>query len=274
MDEAARVIRATRPTARDLFYAVEQVLSTAQRAGEVARARRSAVETAQTLADANAAAAEAIGRHGAALLRDGMRVLTYCNAGWLAMVDWGSALSPIYQARRLGRQVSVWVPETRPRSQGAKLTAWELSQEGIIHTVVADTAVGSLFQRQQVDLVIVGADRIAANGDVANKIGTYTIATLAQLHRVPMYVAAPLSTIDARCTTGQAIPIEERSVEEVVLVSGAASDGRPATVRIAPEQSPAFNPAFDVTPASLLTGLITETGVIPADSSAIRTAIA
>ena len=269
LEEAASVVRATRPTARDLFYAVERVLGAAERAGDAAAGKRAAVETAQALADANAAAAEAIGRHGAALLQDGARVLTHCNAGWLAMVDWGSALSPIYLAHRRGRRVSVWVTETRPRSQGAKLTAWELAQEGVAHTVVADTAVGSLFQRRQVDLVLVGADRIAANGDVANKIGTYTIATLAHLHRVPMYVAAPLSTIDAGCPSGQAIPIEERDAEEVVSVAGAAPDGRPSTVRIAPEGSPALNPAFDVTPASLLTGLITEEGVIPADASAI-----
>ena len=273
LEQAAAEIRGTRPTAHDLFYAVERVREAALSAPSPEAGRQAAVQTARRLADENAEAGRRIGEAGLGLLRDGIRLLTHCNAGWLAFVDWGSALAPVYAAQRRGWSVFVHATETRPRSQGAKLTAWELAQEGVAHTVVADTVVGSLFQRQQVDLVLVGADRIAANGDVANKIGTYTIATLAHLHRVPMYVAAPLSTIDPACPNGQAIPIEERDTEEVVAVSGVTPEGRPAVVRIAPPGSPALNPAFDVTPASFLTGLLTEEGIIPAEAAAISGAL-
>ncbi|MHB9033279.1 MAG: S-methyl-5-thioribose-1-phosphate isomerase, partial [Anaerolineae bacterium] len=204
-------LRGTRPTAQDLFYAIERVYEAAKAAGSVAEARKMAVETAQALADENAAAGEAIGRFGAELIPDGARVLTHCNAGWLAFVDWGSALAPIYMAARQGKRVSVWVDETRPRCQGASLTAWELNGEGIEHTIIVDNAAGLLMRRREVDLVIVGADRIARNGDAANKIGTYEKAVCAAANQVPFYVAAPLSTIDVCCTTGDDIPIEERS---------------------------------------------------------------
>ena len=270
VEEAASLIRATRPTAHDLFYAVDHVLRAIQQAGTPATARRDAVRGAEQLADENAKAGETIGRVGSALLRDGARLMTHCNAGWLAFVDWGSALAPIYHAHRAGRAVFVYVNETRPRSQGAKLTAWELAQEGIDHTVIADTAAGSLFQRGQVDGVIVGADRIAANGDVVNKIGTYTLALLAKHHGVPFYVAAPRSTFDLSIPEGSKIPIEERSADEVTWVTGLTPQGRLERVRITPEASPAKNPAFDLTPAPFVTRFITEGGLLDPTASSLR----
>ncbi len=262
IDEAAQTVRATRPTAHDLFFAVDRVREAALGAATVAQDKAAAVETASRLADDNAKAGEQIGLAGLSLLRSGMRLLTHCNAGWLAFVDWGSALAPVYQAQRRGLEVFVYATETRPRSQGAKLTAWELQQAGIAHAVIADTAVGSYVQRGQIDAVIVGADRIAANGDVANKIGTYTIALLAKHHGVPFYVAAPRSTVDPKTPTGASIVIEERSEEEVTWVSGRAPDGTLTRVQVTPPGSPAGNPAFDVTPASLVTAFITEAGVL------------
>ena len=269
VDRAAEEIRATRPTAHDLFFAVDQVLDAALKAPAPQAAREAAVKTAERLADENARAGERIGEHGAPLLRDGMRVLTHCNAGWLAFVDWGSALAPVYWAHQHGRRVSVYVTETRPRSQGAKLTAWELGQAGVPHTLIADTAAGSCFQRGEIDGVLVGADRIAANGDVANKIGTYTLAVLAKQHGVPFYVAAPRSTFDLATPDGSRIPIEERSEEEVLYVWGRAADGSVAKVRVAPEGSPAKNPAFDRTPAALVTAFLTEGGVLKPDPAAL-----
>ena len=218
LERGAQTISATRPTAHDLFYAVERVLETALAQPRPPEARCAAVGMATRLADENAQAGERIGQAGAALLRPGMRLLTHCNAGWLAFVDWGSALAPIYVAHRRGVPLFVYVDETRPRSQGAKLTAWELGQEGVPHAVIADTAAGSFFARGMIDGVIVGADRIAANGDVANKIGTYTLALLAKHHGVPFYVAAPRSTFDLDTPDGAAIPIEERGEEEVWYV--------------------------------------------------------
>jgi len=269
LQQAAREIRATRPTAHDLFYAVERVCEAAAGAATPQAAREAAVKTATRLADENAGAGEAIGRTGAPLLRSGMRILTQCNAGWLAFADWGSALAPVYRACRNGVSLFVYVPETRPRSQGAKLTAWELGQEGVPHTVIADTASGSLFQRGEIDCVLVGADRIAANGDVANKIGTYTLALLAKHHGVPFYVAAPRSTFDPSTPDGSRIPIEERSEDEVLWVSGLTRDGRLEEVRVAAPGSSAANPAFDVTPAALVTKFITEAGLLDPRPDAI-----
>ncbi|HHX42464.1 MAG TPA: S-methyl-5-thioribose-1-phosphate isomerase [Chloroflexi bacterium] len=257
----AETLRRTRPTAQDLFYAVNRVLAAAQAAGSVDAARRAAVAEAEALADANAAAGEAIGRHGADLISDGARVLTHCNAGWLAFVDWGSALAPIYAAARQGKRVFVYADETRPRCQGAMLTAWELAGEGIDHAIIADNAAGYLMHRGEVDLVIVGSDRIAANGDVANKIGTYEKALCAAANDVPFYVAAPTSTIDPACPTGDDIPIEERSEDEVLYISGKTDAGEICRVRIAPEGARARNPAFDVTPARYVRAIITEYGV-------------
>jgi S-methyl-5-thioribose-1-phosphate isomerase len=261
IEQGRQILRHTRPTAQDLFYAIEHVYAAALRGSSVARSRELAVEAAAALADENAAAGEAIGRHGAELIPDGARVLTHCNAGWLAFVDWGSALAPIYMAARQGKRVSVWVDETRPRCQGASLTAWELQGEGIQHTIIADNAAGYLMRRGEVDLVIVGADRIALNGDVANKIGTYEKAVCAAANQVPFYVAAPLSTIDPHCTAGDDIPIEERSQDEVLYVTGRDDNGVLTRVRMSHPQAQACNPAFDVTPSQLVKAVITQQGV-------------
>ncbi len=261
VQQGAATIRATRPTAQDLFYAVDRVLAAIEKAPDISTARQSAVHSAQALADENAAAGEAIGRHGAPLLPDGCRVLTHCNAGWLAFVDWGSALAPIYAAHRTGKRLFVYADETRPRSQGAKLTAWELANEGVPHALIADNAAGFFMQRGEVDLCIVGSDRIAANGDIANKIGTYEKAVVAHELGIPFYVAAPTSTIDPTCPSGEHIPIEERSPDEVLYAEGLLDDGQLGRVRIAPSRSAARNPAFDVTPARYITAIITERGI-------------
>jgi methylthioribose-1-phosphate isomerase len=190
-----------------------------------------------------------------------VNVLTHCNAGWLATVDWGTALSPIYMAHERGIDVHVWVDETRPRNQGAALTAWELGKHGVPHTVVSDNAGGHLMQHGRVDLVIVGTDRVTRTGDVANKIGTYLKALAAHDNNVPFWVALPSTTLDWTVSDGVSeIPIEERAQSEVTTVTGRAMDGSVTTVRITPKDSPALNPAFDVTPARLVTGLITERG--------------
>ncbi|MHB0856882.1 MAG: S-methyl-5-thioribose-1-phosphate isomerase [Anaerolineae bacterium] len=257
----AEALRGTRPTAQDLFYAIGKVEAAALAAGTVEQARHDAVEMAECLADENVAAGEAIGRHGAALVADGARVLTHCNAGWLAFVDWGSALAPIYVAAREGKHVFVYADETRPRGQGARLTAWELHGEGIPHAIIADNAAGYLMRRGEVDLVIVGADRIAANGDVANKVGTYEKAVCAHANGIPFYVAAPTSTIDHACLTGDGIPIEERDEDEVLYAHGVDDDGKLTRVRLAYDGAHACNPAFDVTPAHYVSGIITECGI-------------
>ncbi len=261
LQQGAGLIRNTRPTAQNLFFAIDRVLASIQ-GQEPVLAASAAAREAQKVADEDAAACQRIGEIGSALLKPNSRMLTHCNAGWLAFVDWGSALSPVYAAKRQGKQVFVYADETRPRSQGAKLTAWELSHEGIPHALIPDTAAGH-FLRKDVDLVIVGADRIAANGDVANKIGTSMVALAAEDAGVPFYVAAPTSTIDPACPTGAAIPIEERSSEEVLLVEG-LSHRRPTRVSIAPEGTPAQNPAFDITPAKRIAGIITERGIFKA----------
>jgi S-methyl-5-thioribose-1-phosphate isomerase len=198
-----------------------------------------------------------------------MRLNTHCNAGWLAFVDWGSAISPMYVAHRGGKKISVFVDETRPRSQGARLTAWELGQEGVPHEVIADNATGHYLRTGQIDMIIVGSDRIAANGDVANKIGTYASAVCAAANGVPFYVAAPTTTIDPDCPTGDDIPIEERSGDEVRWTWGWSEDGAFTRVRTCPDSSPARNPAFDVTPAALVKGIITEKGIVEASVEGI-----
>lgn len=257
----AQTLRQTRPTAQDLFYAVERVQKAIVSAASVPAARQAAVEAAQRLADENAAAGQAIGEHGAALIPDGARILTHCNAGWLAFVDWGSALAPVYTATRQGKRLFVYADETRPRLQGARLTAWELQGEGVPHAIIADNAAGYLMRRGEIDMVFVGADRIAANGDVANKIGTYEKALCAREHGLPFYVTAPTSTLDAATACGDDIPIEERSADEVLFADGALADGTYGRVRLAPAGCQARNPAFDVTPAALVTAIITERGV-------------
>jgi methylthioribose-1-phosphate isomerase len=221
---------------------------------------------AAAIADEDAAQNEAIGRHGLPLIQakvgtGPVNVLTHCNAGWLATVDWGTALAPIYMAHDAGIDIHVWVDETRPRNQGAALTAWELGSHGVKHTVIADNAGGHLMQHGKVDLAIVGTDRVTRTGDVANKIGTYLKALAARDNAVPFWVALPSTTIDWTVADGVSeIPIEERSAAEVTDVTGLMADGTIATVRVAASGSPGANPAFDVTPARLVTGLITERG--------------
>ena len=240
-DDAARMLKATRPTAVNLAWGVDRALAAAD---PVAEAVRIAVD--------DVAVNQAIGEHGMAVVADGARVLTHCNTGSLACVGWGTALGVIRSAHDAGRQPSVWVDETRPVLQGARLTAWELQRLGIPSTLVVDAMAGSLMAAGEVDLAIVGADRIAANGDVANKIGTYSLAVLARHHGVPFYVAAPTSTIDPATPSGAHIVVEQRPGDEVVQVGG---------VRLAPEGMAAQNWAFDVTPAELVTGYITEQGI-------------
>ena len=240
-DDAARMLKATRPTAVNLAWGVDRALAAADPVAEAVRIAADDVTVNQ-----------AIGEHGMAVVADGARVLTHCNTGSLACVGWGTALGVIRSAHDAGRQPSVWVDETRPVLQGARLTAWELQRLGIPATLVVDAMAGSLMAAGEVDLAIVGADRIAANGDVANKIGTYSLAVLARHHDIPFYVAAPTSTIDPATPSGADIVVEQRSGDEVVQVGG---------VRLAPEGMAAQNWAFDVTPAELVTGYITEQGI-------------
>jgi methylthioribose-1-phosphate isomerase len=272
--QAAETLRRTRPTAQNLFYAIDRVLAAVDGVDDPAALRRLAVAEAQAISDEDAEAARRIGEYGEPLIRDGATVLTHCNAGWLAFADWGTALSPVYAAVRAGKTVRVLADETRPRSQGARLTAWELMAEGVDVTIIADNAAGHYLSRGQVDLVITGADRIAANGDVANKIGTYEKAVLAHAHGVPFYVAAPRSTFDSDCSAGTDIPIEQRCGDEVLYAYGWTDEGEWGRVRIAPPGAKAGNPAFDVTPARYITGLITEVGVVPATVDAVAEMLA
>jgi methylthioribose-1-phosphate isomerase len=264
---------ATRPTAVNLRWALEdmrQVLSNLPPERRLAAAYRRAGE----LADDDVATCSAIGDHGLPLIREAweragktrpVNVLTHCNAGWLATVDWGTALAPIYKAKEAGIPIHVWADETRPRNQGASLTAWELGRAGVPHTVIVDNAGGHLMQHGKIDLCIVGTDRTTATGDVANKIGTYLKALAAHDNGVPFYVALPYSTIDWSLSDGVGqIPIEERDAAEVTAMRGRAPGGAMVAVQLTPDGSPAGNYAFDVTPARLVTGLITERGVCPA----------
>jgi methylthioribose-1-phosphate isomerase len=254
LETAIKGLGATRPTAVNLFWALERMrrAALAVRDRPLAEVRAHLLDEARTILDEDVRANRALGEHGAELVPPGARILTHCNAGALATAGYGTALGVIRAAHARGRVALVWVDETRPVLQGARLTAWECVREGIPHRLVADTVAASLMARGQVDLVITGADRIAANGDTANKIGTYALAVLARHHGVPFYVAAPLSTVDPALPSGEAIPIEERSAEEVRTLAG-----RPT----APAESPVYNPAFDVTPASLIAAIITDRGV-------------
>ncbi|MBI5400028.1 S-methyl-5-thioribose-1-phosphate isomerase [Candidatus Saganbacteria bacterium] len=254
--KAKKEIEATRPTAQNLFYAAERVFQAAD-----------PVACAQKIADEDAASCQRIGELGSQLIIDGMRIETHCNAGWLAFVDYGTALAPIYAARDQGKNVFVYVDETRPRGQGARLTAWELFNEKIPHAIIPDNAGASLMSQGKVDMVIVGADRIAANGDVANKIGTLEKALAAHEYGIPFYVAAPTATIDLQCASGQDIPIEERSEKEVTHQSGINEEGQNSTILVCSPGSTAYNPAFDVTPAKYITKIITERGVVAAPAA-------
>lgn len=272
---AVAVLGATRPTAINLAWALARMEAKLSKLGGNARAAAAYAEAAQ-ICDDDVATNAAIGRNGLKLIaahaKRGRRVniLTHCNAGWLATVDWGTALAPIYMAHDAGIDVHVWVEETRPRNQGASLTAWELGKHGVPHTVIADNAGGHLMQRGDVDLVIVGTDRVTRAGDVANKIGTYLKALAARDNGVPFWVALPSSTIDWTISDGLSdIPIEERAQTEVTTMTGRALDGSIATIRIVPKDSAAANPAFDVTPARLVSGLITERGLCAAHEAAL-----
>jgi len=271
IDAAARLLLATRPTAVNLRWAIEDVRHAILALPQAARAAR-AWARADEIAEEDVAASRAIAAHGLPLIaaalekkgRGPVEILTHCNAGWLATVDWGTALAPIYLAHERGIPLHVWVDETRPRNQGASLTAWELAEHGVPHTVIVDNAGGHLMQRGRVDLAIVGSDRTTAAGDVANKIGTYLKALAAFDNGVPFYVALPSSTIDWTIADGALIPIEEREPSEVSEIAGALADGTIARVRLTPAASPAANFGFDVTPARLVTALITERGTCPA----------
>ena len=264
LQKARTEIESTRPTARNLFYAVEKVFAAAL------ISPAAAVSEAQEVADRDAADSRKIGEYGNTLIRNGMNIETHCNAGWLAFVDYGTALSPVYLAHELGKKIFVYADETRPRSQGARLTAWELNQAGVPHAIIPDNAGAWMMSLGKIDLVIVGADRIAANGDTANKIGTLEKAIDAKEYGVPFYIAAPTSTFDMDCPDGKHIPIEERSQDEVLYQDGITSDGRHERVLVCSPGSSAFNPAFDVTPAKLITGIITERGIIEPSIESIR----
>jgi len=266
LDASYARLLGTRPTAVNLRAGLDAV----RRAGPDPAAMLAA---ARAWDEAEVRAGAAIGEHGLALFRRGTRVLTHCNAGWLAVQDWGTALAPVYRAARAGLEPFVWVSEARPRLQGARLTAWELAQEGVAYAVIADAASAHLLQRGRVDLVLTGADRIAANGDAANKIGTYGKALAAHAHAVPFYVAAPLSTIDASLPDGGEIPIEERAPEEVLRVEGTGPDGSRIELLLAPEGARAWNPAFDVTPHDLIAGIVTEVGIVPATPAGVAEAL-
>jgi methylthioribose-1-phosphate isomerase len=274
---AADQLRTARPTAVNLSWAIERQLQIVA-AGKTADEKVAlALRTAELIADEDSEHCRMIGQHGLGLIRQiaqrkagrPVNVLTHCNAGWLAFVDYGSATAPIYAAHDSGSPVHVWVSETRPRNQGSKLTAWELGEHGVPHTVIADSAAGYLMQRGKVDLVIVGTDRTTCTGDVANKIGTYLEALAARANDVPFYVALPSSSIDWRMRDGlKEIPIEQRGAEEIKCADGWL-DGKQVAVRIAPDESPAANYGFDVTPRHLVTGLITERGVCEANEKSI-----
>lgn len=279
IEQVYRTLKAARPTAVDPVNAMNQV-QTIMLAGETVEEKQGlALAAAEEFAQEDVRHCQELGQRGAKLIRNGMRILTHCNAGWLAFVDVGSATAPLYAAQAQGRRFHVYCDETRPRSQGATLTAWELAQQGISHQVIADNAAGLLMQRGKIDLVIVGSDRtLGRTGEVANKIGTYTKAVLADRHRIPFYVAIPLSTIDWTLRSGMKIPIEQRHEKEVLGAWGIVEEprgrsNRPkahpsmsgstrrAYVRVTNPTSRAFNPGFDVTPSELITGIITPVGI-------------
>jgi methylthioribose-1-phosphate isomerase len=281
LDTACAMLLATRPTAINLRWALDELRLALKPLPAAARVAV-AYARAGAIAEDDVAINQAIGRHGLALVEalaatkkpgERVNVLTHCNAGWLATVDWGTATAPIYLAHDRGLAIHVWVDETRPRNQGASLTAWELGHHGVPHTVIPDNTGGHLMQHGMVDLVIVGTDRVAANGDVCNKIGTYLKALAAHDNGVPFYVALPSPTLDFSIDDGLAqIPIEQRAADEVTMMTGRTADGRIETVRIVPDGSPVANYGFDVTPARLVTGLITERGVLRADRAALAAA--
>src|SRR5665213_2992383 len=280
LERACQLFAATRPTAINLKWALDEMLGALGNRPRSERAE-AALKRANEIAEEDVAINQAIGRHGLKLIeaaadkKNGgpVNVLTHCNAGWLAAVDWGTALAPVYAAHDSGVAVHIYADETRPRNQGASLTAWELGKHGVPHTVIPDNTGGHLMQHGLVDLVIVGTDRVTAQGDVCNKIGTYLKALAAHDNNVPFYVALPSPTIDFTVSDGVAeIPIEQRGPEEVASISGKTQDGTIVSVQIVPDGSPVANYAFDVTPARLVTGLITERGVLKAERATLAKA--
>jgi methylthioribose-1-phosphate isomerase len=281
LDRAYATLIAARPTAINLKWALDEMRSLLRPLSASDRAA-AAYSRAAEISEEDIAINKGIGRHGLVLIEaiaakkapgERVNVLTHCNAGWLATVDWGTATAPIYLAHERGHPIHVWVDETRPRNQGASLTAWELGHHGVPHTVISDNTGGHLMQHGMVDLVIVGTDRVTASGDVCNKIGTYLKALAAHDNGVPFYVALPSPTIDFAVDDGiREIPIEQRGAEEVTHMTGRTADGRIETVQIVPDGSPVANYGFDVTPARLVTGLITERGVLGANRAALAAA--
>jgi methylthioribose-1-phosphate isomerase len=280
IQKMVEMLAETRPTAINLKWALWRMRGALLNQPREQRAALAWKEAA-LIADEDVAMSEAIGKNGLKIIRDiaakkpgeTVNILTHCNAGWLATVDYGTALAPIYLAHDEGIPLHVWVDETRPRNQGASLTAWELGHHGVPHTVIPDNTGGHLMQHRMVDLAIVGTDRVAANGDVCNKIGTYLKALAAHDNGVPFYVALPSPTIDFSIDDGiRQIPIEQRSADEVATMTGRTTDGRVETVRVVPDGSPVANYAFDVTPARLVTGLITERGLLRPERAALASA--
>ncbi|MFL6837923.1 MAG: S-methyl-5-thioribose-1-phosphate isomerase [Bradyrhizobium sp.] len=281
LDRAYKMLIATRPTAINLKWALDEMRAALRALPPSARTEL-AYRRAAEIAEQDVGTNKEIGRHGLGLIEavaatkkpgETINILTHCNAGWLATVDWGTATAPIYRAHDRGIAVHVWVDETRPRNQGASLTAWELGHHGVPHTVIPDNTGGHLMQHRMVDLAIVGTDRVAANGDVCNKIGTYLKALAAHDNGVPFYVALPSPTIDFSIDDGiKHIPIEQRATSEVTHMTGRTADGRIETVRVVPDGSPIANYGFDVTPARLVTGLITERGVLRPERAALASA--
>lgn len=282
IEEYAAALDKSRPTARNLKWAIERVQEAMSRETTIPGKRQAAFATARAIADEDAEFCRRIGEHGVELIREisekkkgaPVNILTHCNAGWLAFVDYGSATAPIYAARDAGIAVHVWVDETRPWNQGARLTAWELQQEGIDNTLICDNTGGHLMQHGMVDLVIVGSDRTTHTGDVANKIGTYLKAVAAKDNNIPFYVALPSSTIDWKLDKGYDIPIEQREEAEITSVMGRDKDGNISTVTLAAPGTRAANYSFDVTPARLVSGIITERGIVAAEKSAIHSLFA
>ena len=277
LQQAYDVLLSARPTAVNLRWALDRMRALIAPLAHSARAETAWFE-AESICEEDISTNRAIGKHGLRLIRDlwekkgsTLNILTHCNAGWLATVDYGTALAPVYLAFDSGVPIHVWVDETRPRNQGAALTAWELGQHGVEHHVVVDSAGGHLMQRGLVDLVLLGTDRTTARGDVCNKVGTYLKALAANDNGIPFYVALPGPTLDAHSDDGLCdIPIEIRDGDEVAKVRGRTESGEMVTVALVPQTSPCFNPAFDITPARLVTGLITERGICPASTSGLR----
>ncbi|MBN1525597.1 MAG: S-methyl-5-thioribose-1-phosphate isomerase [Spirochaetales bacterium] len=265
IDEAVRELKDTKKTLRTLFYCADKVYNKIKRSQNPEIAKKAAMLEADSLAEADVAACMKIGKIGAALLHDGTRVLTHGYAGWLAATDWGTALSPVYTAKRDGKNIFVFIDESRPTFHGARLNAWELGEEDIEYALIADAASGYFMQKKEVDIVVVGAERIAGNGDVAARIGTYEKAVLAKANKIPFYVAAPIWTIDEECRTGKDIELRDRDEDELLKITGRDEVNSIRTITVVPEKTHARNPVFDITPSKYVTSFITEQGIFSPD---------